>query len=205
MASLTLRSGAGWTLATMKENRVRILGVLLMAVAVAAAVPAVAEEPVPATWKRHDIAFTYMGFTTRYSCEGLRDKMRVLLRASGVRPDFEVNTAACSDLPGRVTPFPRVRMVFFAPSLPEAGARDVGEATIAAWRPVTLSLRQPRGLETGDCELVEQFRDRVLSAVTVRAIESDIRCIPHQLSGSSFRLSFQVLEGAAADVQAARR
>lgn len=205
MGSLIVMPDAGSTLSGMKESFVRIPGVLIMTAMVAMSAPAAAEETVPATWQRHAIEFTYMGFTTRYSCGGLRDKMRILLRASGVRPDFEVSTAACSDLPGRVTPFPRVRMVFFAPALPEAGARDVGEATIAAWKPVTLSPRQPRGLEIGDCELVEQFRDRVLSAVTVRAIESDVRCIPHQLSGSSFHLSFDVLEGATADVQAAQR
>lgn len=183
----------------------RILATLLVASAAIAAASAAAQESVPAAWKRHEIEFTYMGFTTRYSCEGLRDKLRLLLRASGVRPDFKVKTAACSDLPGRVTPFPRVRMLFFAPELPEPGTREVGEPTVASWKPVTLSRQQPRGLEIGDCELVEQFRDRVLSAFTVRSLESDVHCIPHQLSGSSFTLSFDVLEGAAADVHAAQR
>ncbi len=39
---------------------------------------------VAATWKRYELDFHYMGFTTRYSCEGLRDKVRQLLLHSGV-------------------------------------------------------------------------------------------------------------------------
>ncbi len=162
-------------------------------------------DPLAAAWKRHEVEFTYMGFTTRYSCQGLRDKMRILLRAAGVRPDFKVSTAACSDQPGRVTPFPRVRMVFYAAELPVAGARDVGEPVAAVWKPVTFAHRQPRGLEIGDCELVEQFRDRVLSVFAVRNVSGDVRCIPHQLSGSSFALRFDMLAGVDADARVGRR
>ena len=154
-----------------------------------------AEADVLAAWKRHEIDFTYMGFTTRYSCEGLRDKMRVLLRAAGARPDFDVSVRACAGMPGGVTEFPRVRLVFFAPELPEPGSREVGEPAPSRWVPVRLARRQPRDLEIGDCELVEQFRDRVLTAFTSRNLQHDINCIPHQLSGSSFDVRVEVLKG----------
>ena len=154
-----------------------------------------ADADVLAAWKRHEIDFTYMGFTTRYSCEGLRDKMRVLLKAAGARPDFDVSVRACAAMPGGVTEFPRVRLVFFAPELPVPGSREVGEPAPSRWTPVRLARRQPRELEPGDCELVEQFRDRVLIAFTSRNLRHDINCIPHQLSGSSFDLSVEVLQG----------
>ncbi len=147
-----------------------------------------------AAWKRHELQFTYMGFTTRYSCEGLRDKMRLLLEAVGAR-DLSVSPRGCTNMPWQVTEFPRVRMTFFAPELPAAGQKDVGPPVAARWTPVTLTRRQPRALELGDCELVEQFRDRVLPAFTTRSARHDINCIPHQLSGSSFSLSFEVLVG----------
>jgi hypothetical protein len=150
---------------------------------------------VVAAWHKNEIEFTYMGFTTRYSCDGLRDKMRMLLKVAGARPDYKVTTRACTDLPGRVEQFPRVRMVFYTPVLPGAGAKDLGEPVLARWRTVTLTRDQPRDLELGDCELVEQFRDRVLPAFTTRNVAADIRCIPHQLSGTNFRLSYEVLEG----------
>lgn len=173
----------------------RWLGIpLILAWLLPSAAPA-EEVAVPAAWKRHEVEFLYMGFTTRYSCEGLRDKMTLLLRTTGARPGFKVTTGACGALPGRMDPFPRVRMVFEAPELPAAGSRDVGEPTIARWRPVTLTRRTPRNLENGDCELVEQFRDRVLTAFTTRRMQGDVRCIPHQLAGSSFNLRFEVLEG----------
>ena len=159
------------------------------------ALPAVAGQEVAAAWKKHELDFTYMGFTTRYSCEGLRFKMRVLLEASGARPGFRVTPGACAAEPGRVTEFPRVRLVFETAQVPAPGSREAGEPVMAQWRPVILARNQPRPLEPGDCELVEQFRDRVLPAFTTRRIDGDINCIPHQLSVSSFLLRFETLEG----------
>ena len=177
---------------------------------VATALPPVAEASgaaVAAEWQRHEIEFVYMGFTTRYSCDGLRDKMKLLLRTLGARPGFKVTAQACASPPSRVDTFPRVRMVFETAGIPQAGRRDAGEPTVAHWQPVTLSRHQPRELETGDCELVEQFRSRVLHAFATRRLEGDINCIPHQLTGSIFNLRFDVLEGmpAAGDASTQRR
>jgi hypothetical protein len=171
------------------------LALVLAGLPLAAGAVSPDSREVVASWQKHEIEFTYMGFTTRYSCDGLRDKMKLLLKASGARPDLKVTTRACTDLPGRVEPFPRVRMVFHTPGLPDQGATDVGEPVLARWKAVTLSRNQPRDLELGDCELVEQFRDRVLPAFTTRNVVSDIRCIPHQLSGTNFSLAYEVLEG----------
>jgi hypothetical protein len=150
---------------------------------------------VAAAWKRHDIEFVYMGFTTRYSCEGLRDKVRLLLQAGGARADFKVTTRSCAAGPGQVTEFPRVSIVFFAAEIPSVGSREAGDPTLARWREVSLSRRNPRDLEIGDCELIEQFRDRVLPRFTTRNLGGDINCVPHQLSGSSFKLEYEVLVG----------
>lgn len=176
----------------------RLRCVLFLALAglpFAAGAEEAASREVAANWQKHEIEFTYMGFTTRYSCDGLRDKMKLLLRHAGARPDYQVTTRACTDLPGRVEPFPRVRLVFHAAAVPAADAKEVGEAVLARWKAVGFARNEPRGLDTGDCELVEQFRDRVLPAFTTRNQVSDIRCIPHQLSGTDFRLSYEVLEG----------
>jgi hypothetical protein len=150
---------------------------------------------VDAVWERHEIEFTYMGFTTRYSCEGLQGKVRLLLAASGARPDFEVTTLSCAAGAGSVTEFPRVRIVFYAAGVPADGSQAAADATPAQWQAVSLRRNQPRDLEMGDCELVEQFRDRVLVAFTTRNVSSEINCIPHQLAGSAFRLDYDVLVG----------
>ncbi len=44
--------------------------------------------PFPAVWKEQHLEFSYMGRTARYSCEGLRDKMRSLLLDLGARRDL---------------------------------------------------------------------------------------------------------------------
>ena len=163
--------------------------------ALAAARGDAAEPEVGAAWKRHEIELTYMGFTTRYSCEGLRDKVRLLMSASGARPDFDVSTRSCAPRPGQVAEFPRVQIVFHAAEIPPPGSGVAGEPTQARWRRVLLRGQRSPDLEVGDCELVEQFADRVLGAFTTRNVASDIHCIPHQLAGSSFRLEYDVLVG----------
>jgi hypothetical protein len=185
---------------SLEDFRVRVASCwsLLLGSAFLALAPArghAVEPEVDAAWKRHEIEFTYMGFTTRYSCEGLRDKVRLLMSASGARPDFEVSTRSCASRPGQVADFPRVRVIFHAPEIPATGSRVAGDPTPARWRRVLLGRHQPQDLEAGDCELVEQFEDRVLNAFTTRNVASDINCIPHQLAGSSFRLEYEVLVG----------
>lgn len=168
---------------------------ILPVVALLTLAPIAGQAQVAAAWKRHEIEFTYMGFTTRYSCEGLRSKLRLLLQASGARPDFAVTTRSCASWPGEMAEFPRVQVVFHVPEIPRAGDRVAGEPTPARWQKVDLRRHQPTDLEIGDCELIEQFRDRVLGAFTTRNVVSDINCIPHQLAGSSFRLEYEVLVG----------
>lgn len=160
-------------------------------------------EEVAATWKRHEIDLVYLGFTTRYSCGGLKSKVKLLLKHVGVRPDIKLVERSCEIGFQRVAEFPRLHMVFFAPEIPEPGRRDVGEPVLGVWKPVKIKRDLPRGLEWGDCELVEQFRDRVLSQLKTRSMTGDVNCIPHQLIGNRIDLSFQVLVGVpTADVTA---
>jgi hypothetical protein len=164
--------------------------------------PARAADPAaPAAWQRHEMEFVYLGFTTRYSCEGLRDKLHALLLASGARPGMEVKIRGCPAGPGEVTEFPRVHMVFHAAAIAATGT---AEPVSAGWKRVTLAARKPMALEAGDCELVEQFRDRVLPAFVTRGLEGEVHCVPHQISGSSYRLRFESLQGAAAGAAATR-
>ena len=57
-----------------------------------------APEPaatVNAVWVEHEVNFTYMPLTSYYSCDGLRDKVRWILRQLGARPDFKVRSRGC--------------------------------------------------------------------------------------------------------------
>ncbi len=160
-------------------------------------------------WHEHQLSFTYSGFTTKYSCDGLADKLRMVLRTLGARPDLKVATYGCAALYGGPTEFPRVKLHFAtleplpAPSetsssLPTAAAAANGAAVVSAdavagvWRQVRFDRDRPRAFEAGDCELLEQFRDRVLPLFTIRALSDHTRCLPYQLSGTSLSLSFEV-------------
>ena len=44
-----------------------------------------ASEVVPAHWVKKNISFTYQGFTSHYSCDGLGDSVRLALLELGAR------------------------------------------------------------------------------------------------------------------------
>jgi len=66
-----------------------------------------------------------------------------------------------------------------------------GKPVDGIWRPVAIAQRSPRELQTGDCELVEQFRNNVLPMFSTRGVENHTACIPHQDSGSVINLHFE--------------
>ncbi len=212
------------------------LNLLVVCAPAAAGEPVVAAEPVVAVqqgqWREHELTFTYSGFTSKYSCEGLADKVQLLLQTFGVRDGAKVSSYACAAPYGFPTEFPRVRLQFAvlepwvpnavqspgkeaaygrvigreAPQLvaPGAVARgsaagdvapgDVapGEPVAGVWRHVKLARGRPRTLDPGDCELLEQFRDKVVPLFTTRELKDETRCIPHQLLGTRIALEAEV-------------
>ena len=76
-----------------------------------AAPPAPAGEPQSAVWTEKELTFVYQGFTTRYSCDGLRDKVRsVLLDLGAQKKGLKVMELGCSSPAGGPDPFPGVRV-----------------------------------------------------------------------------------------------
>lgn len=173
------------------------VGILVLALL--AAMPAAADESesdeVAAAWKKYEVDLVYMGFTTRYTCGGLKSKVKLLLKHVGVRPDIKVMERGCEYGYQKVADFPRLKIVFYAAEIPEPGSREVGEPVLGLWKAVSIKRNLPRGLDWGDCELVEQFRDRILSRLTMRSVAGDVNCIPHQLIGNRIDLRFEVLTG----------
>src|SRR5512146_909610 len=74
-----------------------------------AAVPALAaaQDTVAAVWVPKEVRFIYQGFTTRYSCDGLRDQIRDMLSKLGAQ-DLKVREMSCTSPPGVPSPFPGV-------------------------------------------------------------------------------------------------
>src|SRR5271163_1015139 len=97
---------------------------LLCALPLWAAEPIVG-SPLQAVWKEQRLEFSYMGRTARYSCQGLRDKMRSLLLDLGARRDLEVSLYACDESEPLRRGYlgPRLSLVFSTPALPDPAAK----------------------------------------------------------------------------------
>jgi hypothetical protein len=142
-------------------------------------------------WQKHEYSFVFMGFTSTYSCDGLADKIKLLLIAAGARQDAKSQPGACANGFGRPDKFARASLTFYT-LVPSGTDTPPGTKQVdAVWRPVSISDRSPRDLGTGDCELVEQFRNNVLPIFTTRNVEDGTSCVPHQNSGSNISLRFE--------------
>jgi hypothetical protein len=168
-----------------------IAGVLLPAFLISRA--GAADEPSaiePGTWQKHEYTFAYMGFTSTYSCDGLADKLKLLLISAGARSDVKSRPGVCSRGYGRPDNFARADLTFYtlAPGGPDmaSGIKPVS----GVWRPVTFAAHTPRDLATGDCELIEQFVHTVLPMFTTRNVDDHTTCVPYQESGSVIGLRF---------------
>jgi hypothetical protein len=159
-----------------------------------------AGETTQAVWKPIDTMFTYSGFTSYYSCDGLADRVRDLLRQVGAR-NLKVYGLGCSAPSGGPSVAPSVRIMGEIPieATPEAiadvtklheqrvkdGATKTGSAIpdefTATRHVVTLSNRRDVGIEAGDCELLEQVKGRLLPELGIKVIKSDLHCLPRQV------------------------
>jgi hypothetical protein len=144
----------------------------------------------PGTWQSHKYTFQFMGFTSTYSCDGLADKLKIVLLAAGARADVKSAPGACASGFGRPDKFARADLTFYTLTPADSGT-VAGGGVQGVWRPVTFAARQPQQLGLGDCELMEQFRQQVLPMFTTRNVISSTTCIPHQESGSNIDLKFE--------------
>lgn len=196
-----------------------IIGFAVVGVSVAlslAGAPARADAPdaapQPGVWQPHYYELHYMGFTSTYSCSGLSDTLQQLLKTLGTSPDTKVAPQPCTRGFDRPDPFAAATLRFSTltpegspgsaePAAPSGNKReqqDQDKATTMSgsaagvWRHVVLAPRHPYPFGEGDCELMQQFRDKVLPMFTIRNLQSDIHCVPHQLDGSNWSMSFDL-------------
>jgi hypothetical protein len=152
-----------------------------------------AEPPQPAVWTPKEAQFTYMGFTTHYTCDGLRDTVKDMLLQLGARKDdLKVYEQPCSGDPDRPDPFPGVKIKMSvrapAPSAPSPDTKTVP----ARWKTVKLPYRETGINAAGECELLEQFKDKILPLFTTRNVDLHAACVPHQLEPGT-KLQAEVL------------
>jgi hypothetical protein len=163
------------------------------ATAQAPGAPPAAVATEPAVWTQKEVQFTYMGFTTHFTCDGLRDAVREMLLQLGARKDdLKVYEQPCSR-PDHPDPFPGVKIKMSvlqpAPATPGADAPIVE----AYWKPIKLPSRAGTLDAAGQCELLEQFNRTVMPLFTTRNVDLHATCVPHQLEPVGTSLQAEVL------------
>lgn len=156
-------------------------------------------DTVAAVWKPQKVSFYYFGRTSRYTCDGLRDKMRVMLLDMGARRDLSITTHGCEisgrrlDLPGLN---PGLSIVFNAPAVRAADEKPGGAepGVDAQYQPFVFMQDAFRNFEVGDCELIEEFSRQILPKFSTRGVKQDISCIPYQVSGNRYLIRGEVLK-----------
>jgi hypothetical protein len=181
--------------------------------------PSTATVPVNAVWVERKQSFTYFGDTTYYSCYGLRDKVRYILKQVGAR-DLEVS-ASCVESGGygiEAMPGVRIKAYFAREATPELlqqiaegaaereliarvkgrgeGADDATAQFPAQWQRVELAGARHGRIANGDCELLEQLARQVLEPAGVRVAreQSQLGCLRHAVPIRAVRLVLETLQ-----------
>jgi hypothetical protein len=162
----------------------------------AASAPEAAQS---ARWVQKKIKFTYLGFTTHYSCQGLAEKVRgVLLQLGARKSDMNVHEFACTARLDEPEPFPAVAGTFYVlepvASTQASGAEGSGGVVPAHWQPVNVRFDHDGALSmSGQCELLEQVRQHILPLFPARNVKFSSLCVPHQLFAGGNALTAEVL------------
>ena len=153
----------------------------------------------PGHWQTRQMRFDYLGAASgvAYSCEGLREMATLLLKSLGGVRSLQIEPGNC--IPNFSTPsrFPYLTLKFEAFEPLAAGAADA-DATGSAdgeWKHILWAPHHPFPLGTGDCELVDEFRLKVLPSFAVRDLQPQLHCEPFQ--GMQWTMAFEVFAPAA--------
>jgi hypothetical protein len=172
----------------------------LMCVVSAWAADADGGSRIPAVWKEQHLSFTYSGRTSRYSCDGLRDKVRALLLDLGARRDLRIAAIGCertAQLVPLVYSGPSLTIVVSMPALPDAKPKPLHRGDLMAvdarFEAFTITNDVFRNLGMPDCELVQEFARQILPKFVTRDLTEDISCVPFQQGGGRFRVRGEVL------------
>ena len=160
-----------------------------------------ATNPILAVWKEQHLNFFYEGQTSRYSCAGLRDKVRAMLLDLGARRDLSVTALGCERPTSQVRLAdvgPSLSLVFSAPVLPDARLRPLraGDLTAvdARFERFVITADVFRNMGAADCELVQDFARQILPKLATRDLRQDIACVPSPQDGARFLVRGEVLK-----------
>lgn len=130
--------------------------------------------PEAGVWTPKEVDFAYRAFTSRYTCDGLRDKVRSIVLKLGARADAKVLTYGCLRGPRpEQLPNVRIRMHVLQPAPTDSAA-----TVPAHWQTVDFAAGRDPAELAGECELIEQVREHVLPLFTTRNVSGSTTCVP---------------------------
>jgi hypothetical protein len=169
--------------------RFRGPGAALAAAATMLACASVCAGDESAVWVPKQLNFVYRGFTTKYSCDGLQEKMRRVLLQLGARDDLKVIRYGCLSVNApETTPGVRIVMHVLQP------ASGTAAQTVAAqWRTVDLLADRGPFKASLDCELIAQLNRDVLPLFATRHVDYSAQCAANMPLVGGTRLKADVL------------
>ena len=148
-------------------------------------------EAQPAAWQHHHVKFSYVGFTTLYTCSGLESKVQAILEFLGARRGMTVYASGCMGGPDVPSRSAWVDAEFDSPEPAAAGAPD---AVGGFWTPFQLNDRHPNFMGSGDCELIQSMKETVQQNLAARGLTYRTDCFPNEVHNGDFRISGEALK-----------
>lgn len=146
----------------------------------------------PAEWMPHDIIVGLRDLPKRYSCNDLWYRFHDVLLAIGARADIQILPYRCEAALGANARSPRIHLQF--ETLKALHSTQVSESDgQALFRTVRLAAGQPHSLDEGDCELLKQLKDTLLTSLTMRVVDFNLACSASPTTHVPFGLSVQAL------------
>jgi hypothetical protein len=143
-------------------------------------------------WQPHRAVIQYFARGTSYSCMGIEDKVRQILRYAGARDDLSVRAAGCDQGPFMSSHMASVNVQFYALA-PAADPAAPGSVP-SHWAPVSMTPWRSRFLQDSDCDLVRAVKSVVSQSFSWQGLEYDTSCFPYQAASNSFAVKGTVLK-----------
>lgn len=168
------------------------LAVLTLGAAASQADNSAAAPAQPSAWQHREATFTYTGFTSAYSCDGLEDKVRSILKFFGAR-NPHVQASGCPRGPDSLSHVVWAKVDF--DTLRAAGGdTPPGNIVQARYTPFTLNSQRPFFMGEGDCELIYSMKPMLVASFSFQNLSYDTACTPHELTFNDFRVNGEVLQ-----------
>ena len=147
----------------------------------------------PATWRPYDLIVDLHDLPQRYSCDDLWYKFHDVLLAIGARPDLEIVTYRCERSQSESNArSPRAQLHFALPELLSPAQSRWSELQVSTTT-VRLAPGHPKSLQSTDCELLQQMKDRLLASLSQRIVSFDLACAAPHPARWPFNVTVQTL------------